>query len=180
LIAIRSPESQRSAPGPFTDLSAFPLTGDHTLIPIARTTAAETLAAFSPDGRSVAFASSEAAQGGFEVIVQAFPGPGLRTPVSRGGGSYPVWRGDGKELFYIAAGGPIDGTLMAVTMGAGGQFEGAAPEPLFRPNAPRFNPTQIYAATRDGQRFLVNAQPESNNVAPITVVVNWPATLVSP
>jgi hypothetical protein len=91
-----------------------------------------------------------------------------------------VWRGDGKELFYIATGGTLDGTLMAVAMGAGGQFEGAAPKRLFRPNAPRFYPTQIYAATRDGQRFLVNAQAESTNVAPITVVVNWPATLTPP
>jgi Tol biopolymer transport system component len=179
LIAIKSPGTQRSESRWF-DLSAFPLSGDHTLIPIARTSATETLAAFSPDGRSIAFVSSEAGQGASEVFVQAFPGPGLKTAVSRGGGSYPVWRPDGKELFYIANSGTLDGTLMAVAMGANGQFEGAAPQPLFRPNAPRFNLGQIYAVTADGQRFLVNARPESSNVAPITVVVNWPATLTTP
>jgi hypothetical protein len=30
-----------------------------------------------------------------------------------------------------------------------------------------------YVVTRDGQRFLVNVTAEDDNVAPITVVMNW-------
>ena len=35
--------------------------------------------------------------------------------VSRGGGVQPRWRGDGRELLYLA----LDGTLMAVDVGTG-------------------------------------------------------------
>ena len=43
------------------------------------------------------------------------------------GGSHPVWRPDGKELFYL---GP-DATLMAVPIGATGQFDFGPPQALF-------------------------------------------------
>ena len=156
------------------------MTGDHTLRPIAQTAATEVLATFSPDGKTVAFGSSEAGQGERTVFVQPFPGPGLRTPVSRGGGSYPVWRADGKELFYLANDGVLDGMLMAVSMASNGQFEGAEPQALFRPNGSRFFAGQIYSVSRDGQRILAPGRPNSQHLAPITVVVNWPATIGNP
>ena len=50
-----------------------------------------------------------------DVYVQSFPGPGTKSQVSRNGGSHPVWRADGRELFYL---GP-DGTMMSVPIGDG-------------------------------------------------------------
>jgi hypothetical protein len=32
--------------------------------------------------------------------------------------------------------------------------------------------------TRDSRRFLVNTRNERSAVAPITVVLNWPATMI--
>jgi eukaryotic-like serine/threonine-protein kinase len=52
----------------------------------------------SPDGRWVAYASSQA--GSPDVWVRPFPGPGAPVRVSSAGGHDPVWSRDGKELFF--------------------------------------------------------------------------------
>ena len=51
--------------------------------------------------------------------------------VSRDGGSHPVWRADGKELFYLGA----DATMMAVPIDATGQFDAGVPQALFPTHA---------------------------------------------
>lgn len=53
--------------------------------------------AISPDGRWLAYKSDET--GRFEIWVQPIDG-GTRVQVTRGGGSNPVWSGDGREIFY--------------------------------------------------------------------------------
>ena len=53
----------------------------------------------SPDGKWVAYASNES--GDWEVYVTTFPAATGKWQVSRGGGTEPRWRGDGKEIFYI-------------------------------------------------------------------------------
>ena len=54
--------------------------------------------AFSPDGRWLAYRSNES--GTFEVYVRPFPGPGGRWQVSTGGGGFPLWSRDGRELLF--------------------------------------------------------------------------------
>jgi len=61
----------------------------------------ESGAAFSPDGRWLAYISN--VSGRFEVYVRPFPGPGGQWQVSTGGGSAPVWSRAGSELVYRAA-----------------------------------------------------------------------------
>ena len=93
------------------------------------------------------------------------------TRVSTEGGSQPVWRGDGKELFYVAA----DNKLMSVTVKAEATFEAGTPIALFR-----IDPSGgggFYDVTRDGQRFLVNTSVTRAESLPITVVVNWTSFL---
>jgi hypothetical protein len=41
--------------------------------------------------------------GQFQIYVDAFPGPGPRYQVSTDGGGSPIWRGDGRELYYLAS-----------------------------------------------------------------------------
>src|SRR5262249_28931745 len=53
--------------------------------------------AFSPDGRWLACVSNQSGRN--EVYVEAYP-HGDRFPVSTTGGGGPVWRGDGKEIFF--------------------------------------------------------------------------------
>ena len=59
---------------------------------------------------------------------------------------------------------------------ATGQFGAGVPQALF-PTGARTNTSQVYAVTKDGKRFLVNARPQQSSVAPLTVVVNWTATI---
>jgi len=61
-------------------------------------------AAFSPDGRWIAYTSNES--GRFEVYVRAFaasvPAGGARWPISNSGGMTPRWSPNGRELLYLA------------------------------------------------------------------------------
>ena len=59
---------------------------------------AESAAAFSPDGRWMAYVSDES--GRQEVYVRPFSGGGGRIKVSIEGGAEPVWTRGGRELFY--------------------------------------------------------------------------------
>ena len=86
------------------DIYVAPLEGDaaHPKLgkpqPFAATPAIESRAAFSPDGRWLAYTSDETSR--TEVVVRPYPGPGGRWQVSNGGGNFPRWSGDGKELLY--------------------------------------------------------------------------------
>jgi eukaryotic-like serine/threonine-protein kinase len=55
-------------------------------------------AAFSPDGRWLAYSSLESGQ--IELYVRPFPGPGGKVPISTTGGTHPLWSRNGHELFY--------------------------------------------------------------------------------
>ena len=61
--------------------------------------------AFSPDGRWLAYLSNES--GTNEVYVRPFPGPGGKWQISSGGGSFPVWSRDARELLYETPDGHI-------------------------------------------------------------------------
>lgn len=62
----------------------------------------ERLPRFSGDGKWIAYVSEET--GREEVIVPPFPPTGSRWQISVDGGDEPEWRGDGRELFYLARG----------------------------------------------------------------------------
>ena len=62
-------------------------------------------AAFSPDGRWLAYASDES--GMLEVYVRAFPDTGGKWQISSGGGLYPLFGRDGHSLFYRTPGNQI-------------------------------------------------------------------------
>lgn len=129
--------------------------------------------AFSPDGRWLAYTSNES--GTNEVYVGPFPGGGGKWQVSRRGGSQPRWRGDGKELFYLAA----DSKLMAAEIKEkGASLEIGNVRPLFQaPPASVLAFGVVYDASADGKRFLINTVAEQESSEPITLVINWTAAL---
>jgi eukaryotic-like serine/threonine-protein kinase len=138
--------------------------------PVARTEHAEREGRLSPDVRWVAYDSTES--GRREVWVQPFPPTGSKWQISTTGGSSPRWRGDGKELFYIAA----DGNLTAVAIDVGRTFQSGAPQPLFQ-TIFRGDVSAGYAVSPDGRRFLMNVPPGVDEITPITVVTNWTSLL---
>src|SRR6266404_3356006 len=122
----------------------------------------------SPDGKFVAYSSDES--GDWEIYVTTFPGAAGKWQVSRGGGTEPRWRGDGKEIFYL---GPM-GMLTGVPVSTVGTFSTGTPTPLFQfhGRAP-ISSTDVYSydVTRDGKRFLVNRYVKPERVTPLTIVL---------
>ena len=127
-------------------------------------------AAFSPNGRFIAYQSNES--GRLEVYVQTFPLSGQKWLISSGGGVVPLWRGDGKELFYLTE----DGKVMSAEVKTDSNFGSVLSKQLFRMDIKR-SPGYPYAVAADGSRFLINSPAEASNPAPMIVVFNWPATL---
>ncbi|MGH7678414.1 MAG: TolB family protein, partial [Gemmatimonadaceae bacterium] len=121
--------------------------------PYAATRANETAARISSDGRWIAYTSDES--GRTEVYLDSYPRPGRRVQVTWNGGLHPVWRGDGRELYYWN-----DGALTAVKLGA--PAGNAAPEVgeqtvLFR--APYLvGQNTMYDVWPDGKRFVIVRQ----------------------
>jgi Tol biopolymer transport system component len=157
-------------PTPVNDIWILPLTGDRKPVPFANSRFSELGGQFSPDGRWIAYSSNET--GRHEVYVAPF-GSGGKVAISSGGGELPRWRGDGKELFYLAPDNrlmavPVDGSGTTVAVGDG--------VPLFAANLIRGS-TFPYAVTADGQRFLINAPGVKAAPLPITLLVNWPGAL---
>ena len=139
--------------------------------PFLRSPFTESNARFSPDGRWVAYVSNET--GSSEVYVTRFPGPSGKWLVSSGGGNYPRWRADGRELFYIAR----NGTLMAAAVnGQGADFDVNGTTPLFELH-PGTGGGYPYDVSADGKHFLVNTIGEATAQPPITLVVNWASGL---
>ncbi len=152
------------------DLWILPLFGNHKPFPFLRTQFNESSAQFSTDGHWIAYVSDES--GSNQVYIAPFPGPGGKWQASRAGGSEPRWRGDGKELFFLAP----DNKLMAVDVNAKESIlEIGNAQPLFEVH-PNTAPGTHYDVTGDGKRFLVASAGEGSS-APITLVVNWTAEL---
>ena len=132
-------------------------------------------AQFSPDGKFVAYASSET--GNWEVYVSPFPGFGSKWQVSRGGGEEPRWRRDGREMFYLTP----DGKLMAVDIKPGvSGFDAGPPSVLFvtHPRQPiSAMDFFTYDVTADGQKFLVNTKADTSTSAPLSIILNWSAEM---
>jgi serine/threonine-protein kinase len=158
------------------DAWVLPLDGDTKPRHIAQTKFGEGSMKFSPDGRWVAYSSDES--GKPEVYVQAFPGPGRKEQVSTGGGTDPVWRRSGGELYYRAG-----DKMMAVALTTFPKFEASAPKMLWEgtysegtgascgmPGVSSSN----YDVSADGQRFLMVRDDDASAYATkIVVVLNW-------
>jgi eukaryotic-like serine/threonine-protein kinase len=158
-----------------SDLWVLPLQGDRQPIPFLRTEFSESSGQFSPDGYWVAYISDES--GRDEIYVRDFSSGVAQGSwdaagkwlISKGGGTSPRWRGDSKELFYVAS----DGNLMAVNISSKPVFQAGAPMPLFQ-LPPGFIGGDV---TADGKRFLVGVPVGQSTSVPFTVMLNWQTSL---
>jgi len=121
----------------------------------------EVFPAFSPDGRWLAYASTES--GTREVYVRPFPRPGGRWQVSTGGGNFPLWSRDGRELLFET----LDQHVMAVsytaTHTAGGDSFAAGKPRMW--TATRLRSTGIfpnYDLAPDGKRLAAFVADDAN------------------
>jgi Tol biopolymer transport system component len=158
-----------------TDLWVLPFDGSGRPFPFLKTETNELWAQFSPDGRWVAYQSNES--GRFEIYVRAFRAPGGQTVVSTGGGVYPRWSHDGKELYYIAP----DARLMAVSIRAKTTIEAGLPTALFQTRKVGgglnvINRGHQYDVAPDG-RFLVDVEAGATP-PPLTLLMHWSTAAV--
>jgi serine/threonine-protein kinase len=157
------------------DVMVLPLGGDQPPRPVANSRFLEGSGKFSPDGRWIAYSSTESGQP--EIYVQAFPGPGLKLQISNKGGTDPVWRRGGGELYYRS-----DDKMMAVSVTTSPEFKASAPRLLWEGAYSHGTGSSCgmpgvasssYDVSADGERFLMireNAPPDASR---IVVVLNW-------
>jgi Tol biopolymer transport system component len=160
-----------------SDLWVLPMQGSPTPWPFLKTPFREAYAVFSPDGRWVAYHSNES--GRPEVYVLPFVSPGssqlsaAAQPISTGGGAFPEWAPDGRELYYLNPAG----AMMAASITVEGEvLVPGVPEMLFPTRISRggadVQQGRQYDIAADG-RFLILTELDDDVGAPITLIQNW-------
>ena len=112
-----------------------------------------------------------------QVYVRSFAGAlsgaGGKWQISTSSGSEPMWRGDGKELFYLNG-----NKLMSVEVNGDGEaFQFGIPKELFEARLTPEQRRNRYVVASDGKRFLMNVLAEEQERRSLRVVLNWPALL---
>ena len=156
------------------DLWAVPTFGDRVPVPLLTESYWETQGKVSPNGQWIAYASNEGggSAGFFEVYLQRFPSLVGKQKVSVNTGRHPIWRKDGRELFFISVPATNYDELMSVTVAGGAPLVLGDPQPWFRLNVPTGEYGNVLSVASEGDRFLVSALPESFE-PDIRVVLNW-------
>jgi Tol biopolymer transport system component/DNA-binding winged helix-turn-helix (wHTH) protein len=139
--------------------------------PLATTQVSESTADISPDGTLVAYQSSE--MGAPEVFVESFPEKGVRKQATTTGGVEPMWRADGRELFFLSS---RDEICAVDVIRSGGTVHFGPPRVLFKlKNLPIA--FRRYAPLPDGQSFVVLTAESHLAAQRMTVLVNWRSAL---
>jgi Tol biopolymer transport system component len=122
-------------------------------------------AAFSRDGKYVAYVSDESGQ--YEVYVRPASGEGVMWQVSTEGGEEPVWSKDGRELFY--RNGP---KWMAAEVTTETQFKAGTPRLLFE--GPYLNvPGVSYDVAADGRFLMLEENYKQPPTTQLQAILNW-------
>jgi Tol biopolymer transport system component/predicted Ser/Thr protein kinase len=124
--------------------------------------------AFSPDGKFLAYASTES--GALEVFVRLFPGPSGRWKVSQSGGMFPVWSRAAHELLFLGS----DDHIMAVDYSTQGDLFRAGKPRVWSPvPVRRMGLRQNFDLSPDGKRVVMFPQPESQESLHFTFLLNF-------
>jgi serine/threonine protein kinase/Tol biopolymer transport system component len=147
----------------------LPLTGDKKPFLLAKAQSPQSRIIqyrLSPNDRWLAYTNIDS--GREEVYVTHFPSGEGRWQVSQGGGTFPAWRGDSKEIFFVG----LDGALHAASVNPQkDEFDLDQVRPLFRINytAPIGN---AFDNAPDGQHFVITELPQGVPT-PLVLVSNW-------
>jgi serine/threonine-protein kinase len=165
-----------SAPGMGGDIYVLSAAVGQKPRPVVQSKFAKGSPKFSQDGRWLAYCSSES--GRPEVYVQSYPGPGPKIQVSSDGGTDPVWRQQGGELFYRSG-----DKMMVVPVSTQPTFMAGKPRLLWEGHyshgmssscGPPGPTSSNYDVTTDGQRFFMIKDPDQDAASTqIIVVLNW-------
>ena len=148
----------------------LPMQGNHTPNLLFRSIADDRYPHFSPNGRLVAYQSNESGRN--QIYVIPFEGGGSKWQISSGGGEWPVWRQDGRELYFLSP----DRQLMAVGVSNDDStVTFTPPEGLFNLNV-LGGYGERFASTPDGRRFLALVSKD-DTPRPLSAVIHWSTEL---
>lgn len=148
------------------ELWVLPLGGTSAPRPLVRGPLSNFWGTFSPDGRWVAYVSTES--GLAEVYVRRFPDLADKVALSDGGGTRPRWSRDGRELFYRQG-----DAMMAVSVDTSRAFTAGKPQRLFAGPYQGEGRDPAFDVTADGRRFLTIKSDPASTLQQLTVVQNW-------
>jgi Tol biopolymer transport system component len=163
--------SQQSADG-HNEIWTAPVEGDsdHPRLgkaePFLRTSFNVTQPTFSADGRWLAYSSDET--GRLEVYVQPFPGPGRKWQISTGGGTFPIWSPNGRELFFLVLDGRIISRIMVAGYTTRGDSFVADRPQIWSQKHLLYVGNPLYDLAPDGKRLAVILYADGTAEAPIT------------
>lgn len=128
----------------------------------------ETMPQVSPNGKYVAYLSSES--GRYELYVRQLDGRGGKWQISNEGAVFPRWRSDGNELYYYS----FSNDLVAIPVKSEGAFEAGNPTVLFNIMLQSRAGFQIgpYDISNDGQKFLLNSGLNGTSTSKMIIVLN--------
>ncbi|HET9325133.1 MAG TPA: protein kinase [Candidatus Eisenbacteria bacterium] len=147
------------------DLWVLSLGKDGKPVPYLRGAAWEFGGRVSPDGRWLAYESTETGQS--EIYVQSFPEPGRKVRVSPDGGRRATWASDGRELLYWQR-----DAVVAVPMETGETIRPGVPRTLFA-TRPEVTSSAVLSG---GERFLVSVGAQGT-ARDIELILDWTAML---
>ncbi len=143
--------------------------------PLLATPAVEREAAFSPDGRWLAYQSDES--GRPEVFVRPFPGPGGKWRISTDGGAFPVWSRNRPELLFVGVGNRIMASEYTSQDASFHVGKSRVWSPVTLMSSTAFSPFDLHP---DGKRAVVLLKPEEEASAGnlhATFLLNFAAEL---
>ncbi len=156
---------------PSRDILVMKIGSDTTPRPLLAESYDELEPSLSPDGRWLAYVSTET--GDREIFVRPFPDVDQgKWQLSQGGGTDPLWSGDGKELFYRSD----DGDAINVADMARGPALAAHRVVLHAPVGTAFERNfndRMFDLSRDGRRFLINTQGMGDKSGDLVIVENF-------
>jgi dipeptidyl aminopeptidase/acylaminoacyl peptidase len=191
--SMQSPESwspdgrtlaftQMNDPQSGSDIYTLSLDGDHKPHALLQTKFSEGSPKFSPNGAWLAYSTNESGQP--EVWAMAYPA-GERIHISTNGGTDPLWRRDGRQLYYR-----LGDQMLVVDITYSPSLKASKPRVLWRGNylagagssCGMAGPTSAnYDVTPDGERFLMIEDASSTAESErLRVVSNWSVELKNP
>jgi serine/threonine protein kinase len=154
------------------DIYSMAVDGSTPPTPLLATRASERWAQYSPDGRWIAYTSDESSAR--QVYVKRNNASAERWQVSLGGGNYPRWSRDGRELFFWDPATVKMAAAKLTITPAGVEVERI--DQLFEVRPPDGFARYFYDVLPDG-RFVMEVAPQAAYETKLVLTANWPELL---